>query len=93
MRKFYQEHINKNRRFVDSLNQLGVVLPESYKARSVTDVLAMEITCKFAITPRMYNTLQEITEAFILSANGEKCYLWSVNIYSAKNSPQTVILR
>lgn len=74
MQKFYRHSINKQQSIVDSLSRLAVALPESYKVRPVTDVLAMEIVCKFSIVPPMYNTREEMTGTFLLNAAGDKCY-------------------
>lgn len=75
MRQFYQKLIDKNQVVVDSLMKTSVELPKAYKSAAETTVLAKEITCKFSIVnPMMGNAKQEITENFILNADGDKCY-------------------
>ena len=75
MKKFYQKLIDENQAVVDSLMQTSVELPDSYKNATETTVLAKEITCKFSIAnPILNNTRQEITETFVLNADGDKCY-------------------
>lgn len=75
MKQFYQKLIDKNQVVVDSLMKTTVELPESYKNAAGTTVLAKEITCKFSIVnPMMGNAKQEITETFVLNADGDKCY-------------------
>lgn len=75
MKQFYQKLIDKNQAVVDSLTKTSVELPEAYKNAAETTVLAKEITCKFSIANPMLNKAkQEITETFILNADGDKCY-------------------
>lgn len=75
MKQFYQKLIDKNQVVVDSLAKTSVELPEAYRNAAETTVLAKEITCKFSIVnPMMGNAKQEITENFILNAEGDKCY-------------------
>lgn len=75
MKEFYQKSIDKNQIIVDSLTKTTVELPEAYKSVTETTVLAKEITCKFSIiNPMVGNAKQEITETFVLNAEGDKCY-------------------
>lgn len=75
MKEFYQKSIDKNQVVVDSLAKTSVELPEAYKSAAETTVLAKEITCKFSIVnPMVGNAKQEITETFVLNAEGDKCY-------------------
>lgn len=74
MKQFYQSLIDKNQVIVDSLSAMNVSLPDTYLSGKPEQVLAKEVTCKFSITPPTYNTHQEITETFIVSADGTKCY-------------------
>lgn len=75
MKEFYQKSIGKNQIIVDSLTKTTVELPETYKNVTQTTVLAKEITCKFSIVnPMLGNAKQEITETFVLNAEGDKCY-------------------
>lgn len=74
MRRFYQEYIDKQQEIVDSLLTLTPSLPKEYSEMNVQKVLAQEIVCKFSIVPPIINARQEMTETFILSADGSKCY-------------------
>lgn len=74
MKQFYQKRIDRNQLIVDSLTKTAVILPEAYKNGKPEEVLAKTVICKFSIVPLMYNTRQEITETFLLSAVGDKCY-------------------
>lgn len=75
MKEFYQKSIDKNQVVVDSLVKTSVELPDAYKNGTETTVLAKEILCKFSIVnPMLGNAKQEITETFVLNADGDKCY-------------------
>lgn len=74
MQKYYRASIDKYQSLVDSATKTTVSLPESYRNSHTKMVLAKEITCKFSIILPSYNTRQEMTETFILSADGAKCY-------------------
>lgn len=74
MKQVYQKWIDQNQIIVDSLTMTTVALPETYKNSKPEEVLAKSVICKFSVVPPTYNTRQEITETFILNANGEKCY-------------------
>lgn len=74
MKNFYQKLIDNTQGTADSLSQTSVSLPETYIGGKPEQVLAKEITCKFSIVPPTFSTRQEITETFVLSADGEKCY-------------------
>ena len=73
MRKFHQDHIDKQQKIIDSLMVLEVKLPQSYTTKHSNDVLAKEILCKFSIVNPLFNTKQEETRIFILNAEGDKC--------------------
>lgn len=75
LNEFYQKSIDKNQLVVDSLMKASVKIPEAYKSASANTILAQEVTCKFSIVnPLAGNARQEITEIFILNAEGDKCY-------------------
>lgn len=75
LNEFYQKSIDKNQLVVDSLMKSSVKLPEAYKSAAANTVLAQEITCKFSIVNLMAgNARQEITETFVLNAEGDMCY-------------------
>lgn len=74
MRKFYQNRVDKYQKMADSLSRLKPVLPVSYADADPEKVLAQEVTCKFSIMAPFIKARQEITETFILNADGSKCY-------------------
>lgn len=74
MRKFYKKHIDNYQQMADSLSALKVSLPEGYSDENSQKVLAQEIVCKFSIIAPFVNARQELTETFVLNADGSKCY-------------------
>ncbi len=74
MRKFYQDHIDKYQKMADSLSRLKPLLPAAYSDADSEKVLAQEVTCKFSIMVPFIKAGQEITETFILNADGSKYY-------------------
>ena len=74
MRKFYQNHIDKYQKMADSLSRLKPLLPAAYSDADPQKVLAQEVTCKFSIVSPFIKARQEITETFILTPDGSKCY-------------------
>ena len=74
MRKFYQNHIDKYQKMADSLSRLKPLLPAAYSDADPEKSAAQEVTCKFSIMAPFIKARQEITETFILNADGSKCY-------------------
>lgn len=73
IKKIYQEALSRDQRRLDSLEQLVYIIPEIYKNKNNTDVIAVKIDCAFSIWQPLYNVRQEMKETFILNANGDKC--------------------
>lgn len=74
MRKFYRTQIEREQHKIDSVGKTSVSLPDAYRQRPETDVLAQEVVCKYSIVPPIINTRQEETRVFVLNAAGDKCY-------------------
>ena len=74
MRKFYQNHIDKYQKMADSLSRLKPLLPAAYSDADPEKSAAQEVTCKFSIMAPFIKARQEITETFVLNADGSKCY-------------------
>lgn len=78
MREFYQNRVDKYQKMADSLSRLKPVLPASYADTDPQKVLAQEVTCKYSIMAPFIKARQEITETFVLNADGSKCYRYKL---------------
>lgn len=74
MREFYRENVDRQQRAVDSLSALKAPLPSEYSMTDLQKVLAQEILCRFSIMSPLVKARQELTETFVLNADGSKCY-------------------
>ena len=68
MREFYQNRVDKYQKMADSLSRLT----------DPQKVLAQEVTCKYSIMAPFIKARQEITETFVLNADGSKCYRYKL---------------
>lgn len=73
IREKYERSRIKDMQQIDSLEKAIYIIPEKYKDRKKSEVLAIKVECTFSIIRPLLKVRQEMTETFILTPDGDRC--------------------